>query len=191
MILPVGVIGAGREVQDRLSRAGFRFCFIGGVALQRWGEPRFTQDVDLTLLCPFGQEIAVASAIAKLLPPRMAGAVEFASESRVFLARTSDGTPVDIVFGAVDFELRCVERASPFDFGGGMSLTTCGAEDLVIMKVFADRGQDWVDVEAVVLRRGGELDWPLIERELKPLLEVRGGTPSWERLAGLRAATQG
>ena len=191
MILPVGVIGAGREVQDRLSRAGFRFCFIGGVALQRWGEPRFTQDVDLTLLCPFGQEIAVASAIAKLLPPRMAGAVEFASESRVFLARTSDGTPVDIVFGAVDFELRCVERASSFDFGGGMSLTTCGAEDLVIMKVFADRGQDWVDVEAVVLRRGGELDWPLIERELKPLLEVRGGTPSWERLAGLRAATRG
>lgn len=69
-----------------------------------------------------------------------------------------------------------------------MNLTTCGAEDLVIMKVFADRGQDWVDVEAVVLRRGGELDWPLIERELKPLLEVRGGTPSWERLAGLRAA---
>jgi hypothetical protein len=186
MILPVGVIGAGREVQDRLSGAGFRFCFIGGVALLRWGEPRFTQDVDLTLLCPFGQEVAVAGDIAKLLTPRMPGAVEFASESRVFLARTSDGTPVDIAFGAIDFELRCVERASPFDFGGGVSLTTCGAEDLVVMKVFADRGQDWVDVEAIVLRRAGELDWRLIEAELEPLLEVRGGKSSWERLIGLR-----
>lgn len=186
MILPAGVIGAAREVQDQLSRAGFRFCFIGGVALQRWGEPRFTQDVDLTLLCPFGQEIAVASNIAKLLAPRMAGAIEFTSESRVFLARTSDGTPVDIAFGAIGFELRCVERASPFDFGGGMSLTTCSAEDLIVMKVFADRGQDWVDVEAIMLRRGSELDWHLIEDELKPLLEVRGGKPSWERLTGLR-----
>lgn len=46
-------------------------------------------------------------------------------------------------------------------------------------------------MEAIVLRRGGDLDWPLIERELKPLLEVRGGTPSWERLAGLRAGMTG
>ena len=82
-MIPAGVIGAAGEVQDQLSRAGFHFCFIGGVALQRWGEPRFTQDVDLTLLCPFGEEIAVASNIAKLLAPRMAGAVEFTKESRV------------------------------------------------------------------------------------------------------------
>jgi len=185
-MIPAGVIVAAREVQEQLSRAGFRFCFIGGVALQRWGEPRFTQDVDLTLLCPFGEEIAVAESIAKLLAPRMAGAIEFTTASRVFLARTSDGTPVDIAFGAIGFEQRCVDRASPFDFGGGVRLSTCSAEDLIVMKVFADRGQDWVDVEAIILRRGSALDWRLIEEELKPLLEVRGGQPSWERLAGLR-----
>ncbi len=27
---------------------GWRFCFIGGVAQQRWGEPRLTEDVVLT-----------------------------------------------------------------------------------------------------------------------------------------------
>ena len=185
-MIPAGVIGAAREVQDQLSGAGFRFCFIGGVALQRWGEPRFTQDVDLTLLCPFGEEIAVAGDIAKLIAPRVEGAIEFSRESRVFLARTSGGTPVDIAFGAIGFELRCVQRASPFDFGGGLSLNTCSAEDLVVMKVFADRAQDWVDVQAILLRRGSDLDWRRIEEELKPLLDVRGGKPSWERLVGLR-----
>lgn len=60
MNTPAGVIGAAWEVQQKLARSGFRFCFIGGVALQRWGEPRYTQDVDLSLLCPYGEELATA-----------------------------------------------------------------------------------------------------------------------------------
>jgi hypothetical protein len=53
MNAPAGVIGAAWEVQQKLTRAGFLFCFIGGVALQRWGAPRYTQDVKLSLLCPY------------------------------------------------------------------------------------------------------------------------------------------
>ena len=48
------VLEAAFEVQSFLVQAGERFCFIGALALQRWGEPRATRDVDLTLLCPFG-----------------------------------------------------------------------------------------------------------------------------------------
>jgi hypothetical protein len=51
-----GVFAAALEIQAFLSRAGAKFCFIGGVALQRWGQPRLTQDVDLTLLCGLGEE---------------------------------------------------------------------------------------------------------------------------------------
>ena len=69
MNIPAGVIGAAWEAQQKLSRGGFRFCFIGGLALQRWGEPRYTQDVDLTLLCPFGEELAVGRALAELFQP--------------------------------------------------------------------------------------------------------------------------
>jgi hypothetical protein len=28
----------------------WKFCFIGGIALQRWGEPRVTQDLNVSLL---------------------------------------------------------------------------------------------------------------------------------------------
>lgn len=186
MIPPAGVIGAAGEVQQKLSRAGLRFCFIGGLALQRWGAPRYTQDVDLTLLCPFGEELALGRSLAEMFQPRFDGAVEFGVESRVFLAQTADGTPIDIAFGAIDFELRCVDRASAFDFGGGVSLLTCCAEDLVVMKVFANRSRDWPDVESIVMRRGAKLDWELIESELKPLLAIQGGQPVLGRLDELR-----
>ncbi len=186
MSAPAGLIGAAWEAQEQLSRAGFRFCFIGGLALLRWGEPRYTQDIDLSVLCPYGEELAAARRLAQLFQPRFAGAIEFTLESRVFLARTADGTPVDIALGAIDFELRCIERASAFDFGGDMRLFTCSAEDLIVMKVFANRERDWPDVEAVITHRATALDWELIERELKPLLPLQGGQPAWERLMELR-----
>ena len=183
---PAGLFAAAGEIQEKLSRAGFRFCFIGGLALQRWGEQRYTRDIDITLLCRFGDEIAVARRIAELISPRLAGAVEFARESRVFLGEANDGTPVDIALGGIDFEVRCVQRASPFDFGGGLSLLTCSAEDLIVMKSFAGRGQDWVDIEAIIVRRGPALDWALIDRELEPLLALKDSTDAGERLAALR-----
>jgi hypothetical protein len=43
------ILAAAGEIQAFCQKQGWRFCFIGGVAVQRWGEPRLTQDVDLTL----------------------------------------------------------------------------------------------------------------------------------------------
>ncbi len=37
-------------VSSRLDEGGFRHCLIGGVALQAWGEPRVTRDVDVSVL---------------------------------------------------------------------------------------------------------------------------------------------
>jgi hypothetical protein len=53
--LPV-LLEAAQGVQDIFVRKNWRFCFIGGIAVQRWGEPRLTLDVDLTLLTGFGEE---------------------------------------------------------------------------------------------------------------------------------------
>ena len=185
---PAGLFAAAGDIQEKLARAGFRFCFIGGLALQRWGEPRFTREIGLTLLCPFGEETVVARGLAELVAPRMDSAVEFARQARVFLGQAGDGTPVDIALGGIDFEERCVQRASRFDFGGGVSLLTCSAEDLVVMKAFAGRGQDWVDIEAIIARRGPQLDWTSIDRELEPLLALKDPTDARNRLAALREA---
>lgn len=44
------VINAAAELQSRLAEIGLPFCFIGGIAVQRWGEPRLTVDADATVL---------------------------------------------------------------------------------------------------------------------------------------------
>ena len=45
-----------REIESFCEHRGWGFCFIGGIALQRSGEPRLTLDVDLTVVTGFGRE---------------------------------------------------------------------------------------------------------------------------------------
>ena len=47
---------AVREVADFMDARGWKYCLIGGLAVQRWGEPRATLDADITLLADFGDE---------------------------------------------------------------------------------------------------------------------------------------
>lgn len=109
------IFAAAYDLQAFCERAGWRFCFIGGVAVQRWGEPRFTQDADLTLL-------------------------------------------------------------------KGQYLLTCSAEDLIVHKAFADRPQDWLDIDGVVARQGAALNRQQIWFELEPLVELKEEPAILERL---------
>ena len=47
---------AGLEIQNYLNSKKWPFCFIGGLAVIRWGEVRMTQDIDLYILSGFGSE---------------------------------------------------------------------------------------------------------------------------------------
>jgi hypothetical protein len=57
-------------------------------------------------------------------------------------------------------------------------------QDLIVMKAFAGRSQDWPDIEGIVLRRGHRLDSHLIERELEPLLALKEPQGRRARTAG-------
>ena len=181
-----GLFASAFALQQTLSAAGFRFCFIGGIVLARWGEPRFTQDLDLTLLCPFGGESRIAQALEPLLASRVQSPREFAIEARIYIGRLADGTPVDIALGGLPFEERTVERASHFAFADDLSLLTCSGEDLIVMKAFANRERDWLDVESVLIRQAGRLDWRIIEEELAPLAPLREEADVVARLQALR-----
>ena len=52
------ILRAAADLQTFCEQHGWAFCFIGGLAVQRWGNPRYTQDADLTLLTGFGGEEA-------------------------------------------------------------------------------------------------------------------------------------
>jgi len=165
---------AAATLERILRHKGWQFCFIGGVAVQRWGIPRFTQDIDLTLLTGFGNEENFVDILLQELNPRRPDAREFALRSRVLLAQTKDGVDVDVALGGLPFEERCIERASLWEVRKDAVLTTCSAEDLVIHKSFAGRDLDWGDVERILIRQHGKLDLKLIRSELVPLLELKG-----------------
>jgi hypothetical protein len=167
------VIQAAAELQAVCQTQGWQFCLIGGLALQRWGEPRQTVDVDLTLLTGFGGEGPFIRTLLEHFSGRIPDAEQFALQRRVLLLRSSQGVGLDVALGALPYEALVVERASYFDFPPGIALRTCSAEDLIVLKAFAGRGQDWVDVERTIVRQTGRLDWGYIREQLRPLAELK------------------
>lgn len=174
------IFAAALEIQEICRSAGFKFCFIGGIAVQRWGQPRMTADVDLTLLTGFGGEEPYIDTLLELLPGRISDAKAFALRSRTLLLMTSNRIHADISLGALPFEEHAVARSSAFKLSETASITTCSAEDLVVHKAFAAREKDWLDIEGIIVRQQSHLQHNTIWDELLPLLELRDD-PSIER----------
>jgi len=176
------VIRAASELQAVCQAEHWRFCFIGGLAVQRWGEARETVDVDLTLLTGFGGEDPFVSTLLERFEPRIADARSFARVNRVLLLRAQSGVGLDIALGGLPFEETAVDRASLFTFPPDVPLQTCSAEDLIVLKAFADRPKDWVDVEGIIIRQSGTLDWAYVLTHLSPLVELKGAPAILEQL---------
>ena len=179
------IFEAALEIQATCVSRGWKFCVIGGVAVQRWGEPRFTRDVDITVLSGFGGEVAYVDALLEAYETRIDDAREFALRNRVLLVRSAAGVAIDVSLGAMPFEERAVGRGSPFVVGEARSILTCSAEDLVVLKAFAGRDQDWLDIEGVIARQGPALGTALILRELEPLLELKEDMRALPRLQAM------
>ncbi len=144
----IALFEAAKQLQDFSDRQGWRSCFIGGIAVQRWGEPRVTRDVDLALLAGFGGEDEFVETLLAAYPPRVEHAAEFARRNRVLLLQTTSGVGIGISLAALPFEELLVSRATIFDFGPGLDIRTCSAEDLLVLKLFASRPLDISDAEA-------------------------------------------
>ena len=184
------LLDAAREVDGYCRRRGWRHCIIGGMALLRWGEQRMTKDVDLTLLTGFGGEEPYIVALAQDFEPLVANALEFALRNRVLPVRTKAGFKADIALGGLPFEERAVDRASDFAFADDTVLRVCSAEDLVVMKAFAARPQDWIDVEGILIRQRVKLDWRYIYANLEPLAELKDAPGLVTQLRQLEAKSR-
>jgi hypothetical protein len=162
---------AAKEVADFMKARQWKFCVIGGLAVQRWGELRATLDADLTLFTGFGHEEQYIDELLAHFAARTPEAREIALSQRVLLIRASNGKDIDISLGGFPFEKSMIRRATPFEFSTGIVLPTCSAEDLFVMKVFAARGKDLHDAETIAIRQ--KLDRRHVLRQLKPLCELK------------------
>src|SRR5215472_17342767 len=181
-----GLLTAAYDFQSFGDTREWKSCIVGGIAVQRWGEPRVTRDVDMFIFTSIGGEEDYITCLLGHYQTRIKDPESFARKNRVLLLQTRDKVSIDVSVGALPFEDLVVQRATTFEFTPGLSLRTCSAEDLIVMKLFASRVLDIHDAETVAIRHRETLDWPYIERQLGPLAELKGGEPILQTLDRLR-----
>jgi hypothetical protein len=170
----VDLIAEALRLNSFLESRGWGFCFIGGLAVQHWGEPRLTRDLDVSLLAGFGSEDAYIDALLATYAPRMDSARQFALDRRVLLLRSAGGIGIDVSLSALPYEAIAVSRAIDVEMNPGSRIRLCSPEDLIIMKVFAGRETDLRDARSVMVRQGtGRLDWAYVEQHLSELGELK------------------
>lgn len=157
---------AVREVADFLESKGIPYVIIGGLAVQYWGEPRATRDVDVTVLVPEDSAEDFMQEATRRFPPRLEDAVDFARRSRMLLLRTEDGVPIDMSLGIPGYEEAVMGRAVTVPWPGGGSIRLIGCEDLIIHKCVAGRPRDMEDVRTILERRRGRVDVAYVRKWL-------------------------
>lgn len=149
---------AAAHITAFLDRKGRASCVIGGVAVSRWGEPRATEDVDLTVLADFGDERNVLNELLSEYPSRISQPEAFADANRIALLLLPGGIKADVSLAAFPFEQQAIERSSVWRLPEDLLIRTCSAEDLVVYKLVAGRHGDIQDITGIVRRQGRALD---------------------------------
>ena len=151
-----------------------------------------TMDVDLSLLTGFGEEEDFVDEFLRHYDGRLPDARHFALQNRVLLLRHSSGVGIDIALAALPFEESAVGRSVIIEVEPSCFVRLCTAEDLIVMKAFADRVIDWHDVRGIIIRQGlGNPDWNYINKQLAPLCEAKEQPEIVGRLQLLRQELEG
>jgi hypothetical protein len=184
---PNRLVEAAEEIQQFCRSRQWRFCFIGGIAVQHWGEARLTRDADITIFTGFGGQARFVDELLAHFDARTENARDFALAHRVLLLRAHNGIPLDVMFGALPFEEKAAGTAQEVEIVDGVHLTLVAPGALVVFKVFADRPQDWLDIEGIIVKSGGQVKWDTVRADLAELLELKDDRAALARLDALLA----
>lgn len=162
---------------------------IGGQAVLLHGEPRLTQDVDVTLgVGPERWSELIDACVDIGLEPLPDDVQRFVERTFVLPALDeSTGIRVDLIFSTTPYETQAIGRALRVRIGGE-HVPFVTAEDLIIHKLFAGRPRDLEDAASVVRRKGPELDWDYMRTWAETFAQVEGREGMPAQLEELRDA---
>lgn len=157
-----------RTVTDYLAAHGYRYAVIGGIALSQWGVVRATYDADIKVLVPDYDYAAARSELRAAFPEP---ARPKGPRNPLIVDIRVQGVILDLLLALPGYEELIIERAVQRDLGD-WSAWICSAEDLIIQKVVAGRGKDWLDVESLLMEQRDNLDQDYIQRWLGEFAEA-------------------
>ena len=135
------------------------------------GEPRTTHDADFKVLVQ-GMTITRFRALAEAqFKPYRRPWLGRAESALVISVEVASDMIVDLLVAVLPYEEQAIQRAELIKFEE-LLLPVCTAEDLIIHKAIANRTQDWMDIEGVLLRQRGKLDAAYVRDWLAQFAEV-------------------
>ncbi len=171
----ISLISEAAELQAFFELEGRDFFFVGGIALQIWGEPRLTTDIDCTIFTNLRNEDEQIRNLITRFKSRFADeitALEHARTRRVLLLKVDSGTEIDILLsGLADISTE-LQRSTYQPFTPEISLRVCSAENLIAYKTVAGRLKDFADIESVIIKQE-RLDWDYIDEWLAQAAEYQ------------------
>lgn len=173
------------ELQTFLESKGWKFYFICGLAVQVWGRPRLTEDIDLTIFTEIENEQDFIKTLLEKYKPKFHDADQFALTNRVLPMFAESGIGIDVTLGGLSNISEGLERSTYQKYSDSVELRICSPEDLIVMKTVAARPQDWMDVESVIIRQS-TLDWDYIEEKLSDLTAYEDMSDRLSRLSDLK-----
>lgn len=154
-----GLEAALAEVAGRLEERGLPYMVIGGMANLQWGEPRTTQDLDITVAVEDSDLIQAAGELGSILVDH---APEFLARTRVLPIALREGTRVDLIVATLPYEIEAIRRARPVPIGD-RTISVCSPEDLVLHKILSERPKDLTDVVGILRRQGDAIDFGFLD----------------------------
>jgi len=149
-------------VNQLLTEKKVRYCLIGGIAAGFWGEPRYTQDMDFTVISHTGSLDAINELFEKAgykTDPK-------GSSQLMVLGKDKQQFHADFILAETEYQDWVVQRALPVQVFG-VKVPICTPEDLVILKMIASRRQDLLDIEKTLEKSSKNFDWKYVTQWLE------------------------
>lgn len=174
-----------KELTDR----SVRYMIIGGQAVLRYGEPRLTKDIDITLGLGVEGLQTIKEVVAKLsFAILVEDADTFVRKTLVLPVIDEDsGIRIDFTFSFSQYEKQALDRATGVTIKS-TPVNFASLEDVVIHKIIAGRPRDIEDIRSILLKnpdydRGyidkwlGEFDKSLGEAYLEAFRKLVSSLP--------------
>ena len=148
---------------DFLNRESIPYAVIGGIAVTLTANERFTRDADFTVLLTEEQSARLVK-IFQGDPSYEVKQINFNSSQTIadFFRVIWQGTPVDLLVANTDYQKELIVRAKTYRVQGA-DVRIATPEDLIVLKLLADRPVDRQDIE-FILKVSPSIDWNYIQK---------------------------
>jgi nucleotidyltransferase AbiEii toxin of type IV toxin-antitoxin system len=141
---------------DTLQGGGFEYLLYGGLAAALWGEPRYTEDVDLVIFLPerhaykFLREAAQHGfAVDEDLAVQQ---IQVSGWARLPFGEPKSPWHLDLTLGDSPFDKSALARKKQVELFD-RKVWVASPEDLLVYKLVSYRDRDVMDLHAIVKRQ--------------------------------------